>query len=153
MKQLTFIILLFFLLTLASCEYHNLFRFENNSTRDVYIYLGIVNREMGGSLYPDTAVARVKCGELFKQGKIRSYHYGDDKEDPWRNNTFCLFIFDADTFNMYDWEEIKSGYKILQRYDISYENIKALKYNIIYPPDETMNDVKMYPPYEKKTDD
>ena len=39
-----------------------------------------------------------------------------------------------------------TSYKVLQRYDISPENIKSLKYNISYPPTEAMKNIKMYPP-------
>jgi len=148
MKRLKILALLFILWTFVACDYDHGFDFENNSTRDVYIYLGIADRDLGGTLYPDTAVSRVRVGTLFKKGASRHYTYSRAKEDPWVN-TLSLYIFDADTFNMYDWEEIKDGYKILQRYDISSENLKALKYKISYPPDERMKNIKMYPPYEE----
>jgi len=147
MKRLKILALLFILWTFVACDYYHGFDFENNSTRDVYIYLGI-EKYTGGLSYPDTAVSRVRVGTLFRQGESFSYSYSTRKEDPWVN-TLSLYIFDADTFNMYDWEEIKDGYKILQRYDISPENLKALKYKISYPPDERMKNIKMYPPYEE----
>ena len=147
MKVLKFIVLFIVLLMLSACpDYDQNFRFYNNSTREVYIYLGAISREFGGTLYPDTAISRVRAGMLYKQGSSFFYSYDSGKEDIWVD-TLSLFIFDADTFNMYSWEEIQSGYKILQRYDISPENIKALKYNLSYPPTEAMKDIKMYPPY------
>jgi len=151
MKQLRISALLLLLLTFVACpmDYDQNFRFSNNSTVDVYIYLGIVDRDLGGSLYPDTAIARVKCGVPFKQGESRLYSYSSAKEDVWRKNTLCLFIFDADTFNTHSWDEIKNGYKILRRYDISPENIETFKYKISYPPDERMKNMKMYPPYDE----
>jgi len=146
--MLKILALFFVLLTLVACpkDYEQGFRFSNNSTRDVYIYLGVANRDMGGSLYPDTAVSRLRVGIPFTQGETRKYSYSRAKENIWID-TLCLFIFDADTFNTYNWEEIQSDYKVLQRYDMNYENIKALKYYITYPPDERMRDIKMYPPY------
>ena len=142
MKVLKFIVLLFVLLMFSACpwEYRQSFRFHNNSTRDVYIQLNMQTMSL------DTTITRVKLGVPIKQGTSFSYGYDSGKEDIWVD-TLSLFIFDADTFNMYSWEEIKSGYKILQRYDISPENIKALKYNISYPPTEAMKNMKMYPPY------
>ena len=146
MKQLKFVVSLFTFLTFMACpylDYQKSFIFSNNSDRDVYIYLGVASRELGGSLYPDTAIAEVKCGEPYKKGDSRQYCYNYEND----LDTLCLFIFDADTFNTYSWEEIKYGYKILQRYDISHENIKNLKFNISYPPTGAMKNMKMYPPY------
>jgi len=140
MKQLKIIVLLFALMTLTACpnlDYKKQFRFSNNSDVDVYIY-------MGRGLYPDTTIwGEVKVGVPFKQGETRYYSYNYEND----LDTLCLFIFDADTFNMYEWEEIKNDYKILQRYDMTYEYIKALKYHITYPPDERMKDIKMFPPH------
>jgi len=148
MKIIKSIVILFVLLTLVACpmDYDQSFRFSNNSDVDVYIYLGVANRDMGGSLFPDTAVSRLRVGTPFKQGETRTYSYSSAKENIWLD-TFCLFIFDADIFNMYEWEDIRNDYKILQRYDMSFEDIKMLQRKISYPPDERMKDIKMFPPY------
>jgi len=149
MKPLKITILLSVFLTLAGCpmmDYDYSFRFSNNSTRDVYIYLGVIGRDNGGTLYPDTAVAEVKCGVLFKKEESRFYSYSRTKKDIW-TDTLSLFIFDADTFDTHNWEEIKNDYKILQRYDLSPQDIKQLDYKITYPPTGAMKDMKMFPPY------
>jgi hypothetical protein len=57
-----------------------------------------------------------------------------------------------DTINKYSWEEIQRDYKVLRRYDLSVEDFNLLyKKNgdseILYPPDERMKYMKMYPPY------
>ena len=149
MKQLKFIVFLPLILILVACptpNYKHDFRFSNNSNVDTYLYLGVAPREYGGSRYPDTAVSEVRVGFLFKKGKEETYSYNYDYgNEP--TETLCLFIFDADTFDIYDWKEIQDGYKILKRYDISYDDIKRLKFQISYPPDERMKDIKMYPPY------
>ena len=148
MKLLRILVLSFVMTTFMSCDYHHSFSFYNNSNTDVYIYLGVISREYGGTLYPDTAVSRVRNGLLFKQGETRYYEYSDAKEDPWVN-TLCLFVFDTDTFNTYSWEEIQDDYKILKRYDLSPQDLKALGRKISYPPDERMKNMKMYPPYKE----
>lgn len=149
MKLLKFIVLLSFLPILVACpgkDYKHSFRFSNNSDVDVYIYLGVADRDLGGTLYPDTAVAEVKCGVPFNKGESRYYDYNYEYNKGY-TNVLSLFIFDADTFNTYSWEEIKNGYKILKRYDLSPQDIERLKYRISYPPTATMRDIKMYPPY------
>ena len=142
MKVLKFTVLLFVLFVFTNCDYDQGFYFHNDSTRDVYIYLDAY----GEILYPDTTILGYRRGVPYKKGDSFHYTYSREKGDLWIG-TFSLFIFDADTFNVYSWAEIQSGYKVLQRYDISKENIKALKYTITYPPTEAMKDVKMYPPY------
>ena len=144
MKQLKILALSFVALIFTACpmDYVNGFRFRNNSNTDVYIYLNVYDE----TLYPDTTVTRLRRGHFFKQGITRSYEYGSSKNDPWVD-TLCLFIFDADTFNTYSWEEIQNDYKVLQRYDLSLENIEALKRQIPYPPTEAMKNMKMYPAY------
>ena len=146
MKLLKFIILLSIFMALVACPEKSekndkrAFRFSNNSDVDVYIYLGEVGRELGGTLYPDTAIAELRCGIPFKQREIRTYGYrGID--------TMSLFIFDAGVFDAYSWDEIKNDYKILKRYDLSLQDIKKLNHIILYPPTEAMKDMKMYPPY------
>ena len=153
MKSIKFAPLLFFLLSSVACDYFNHFGFSNNSKTDVYIDLNPYRfdpfrRDSNERPYPDTTISRYRRGELFKRGEARLYEYGHSKEDPWVD-TLSLFIFDADTFNNYSWEEIQSGYKVLQRYDLSPEDLRVLSKKITYPPDERMKNMKMYPPYRK----
>ena len=125
------------------------FDFYNNSNEDVYIYLGTVPRNVGGCLYPDTALmdSNVTFGPIK-----RNTFYGKDFYREFTINTFSLFILSADTINKYNWSEIKSGYKILQRYDLNVTDagLRKLNFDIIYPPSEAMKDVRMYPPYKEK---
>ncbi|MDR2836889.1 MAG: hypothetical protein LBV69_12010 [Bacteroidales bacterium] len=151
LKLLKFIVLLSFLLILVACpkkDYKHVFRFSNNSNVDVYIYLGVVNRDLGGTLYPDTAIAEVRCGVLFKKGESRYYSYNYEYNNGY-TNVLSLFIFNADTFDTYSWDEIKNDYKILRRYDLSLQDIEMSNYMISYPPAEAMKDIKMWPPYEE----
>jgi len=146
MKQIIYILLSTFL-TFSAChyDYDQGFSFYNKATRDVYIYC-----KLGATLYPDTGIARVRVGVPFKTGESRHYTISRSKRSIWSDvDTISLFIFDAEIFNTYSWEDIQNDYKILQRYDISHENIKALEFEISYPPDGRMKNMKMYPPYGK----
>lgn len=145
MKLLKFIVLIFGFLTFTSCDYRYGFIFSNNSTHDVSLFFGVIDRDFNRSLYPDTAIIG-SMGELYKQCESKHYIYSDARKDPW-NHTICLFIFDADTINTYSWQQIQDDYKVLQRYDLSPENLKTLKHQIPYPPTEAMKNMKMYPPY------
>ena len=125
-------------------DYSQGFMFTNNSTRDVIVSFGA--DKYGVSLYPDTTI--IYGGSFYEQGKRFFFTYSTAKEDLWgATDTFCVFIFDADTFNTYGWNGIKEGYKILQRYDLSKMDMKKLKWSLVYPHTEAMKDMKMYPPY------
>ena len=140
------IILLFLLIMITACPEPggHYFWFSNNYTSDVFVYLGVAPRELGGCLYPDTSVSEIKCGVPFGKNESRDCSYNYEYHT---NDTLCLFIFDANTVNSYSWEEIKTKYLVLQRYDISLSDFRKLNGQITYPPTEAMKEIKMYPPY------
>jgi len=147
MKQLKISILLLVAPILTACPTERMYSFEfrNNSDVDVYFYLGVIEREYGGSLYPDTAISAVRAGNPVSKGGRRIFHYFNEHTD-----ILCLFIFDAKVFHTYSWDEIKDGYKILKRYDLSREDIVRLNHLIVFPPDERMRNIRMYPPFNQE---
>ena len=44
-----------------------------------------------------------------------------------------LFIFSSDTLTKYGFSEIRSGYRILKRYDLSRQDLERLSYLVQYP--------------------
>ena len=48
-------------------------------------------------------------------------------------DTLSIYIFNADTLSKYSWEEIRNGYKVLRRYDISIQDVEKRSYKIVYP--------------------
>lgn len=124
------------------------FMFYNNSDGTVLVHLGVTDTTQGGSLYPDTGIMKINCARgLIEAKSFLTYDYAR----PPKTDTLCFFIFDADTINKYSWEEIRKGYKVLQRYNliVTKEELKKLDYKIYYPPTENMKHIKMYPPYEE----
>ncbi len=61
------------------------------------------------------------------------------------NDTLSIFIFHSDTVSSYPWQTIRTEYKILKRYDLSIADLERLNYKVSYPPDNRMENVKMYP--------
>jgi len=88
----------------------------------------------------------VTIGPISKNSK---YYY--DFNRFLDTDTLCFFIIDSDTINKYTWEEVKDGYKILQRYDlpVNLKGLKQLNFLVTYPPTEDMKDLHMYPLYMK----
>jgi len=66
----------------------------------------------------------------------------------WGSDTVIIFIFHSDTLTKYTWKEVREGYKILKRYDVSWQEMEALKGEINYPPTEAEKGIRQYPPYE-----
>lgn len=64
-------------------------------------------------------------------------------------DTMRIFILATDIVDMYDWNIIQKNYNILQRYDVSIEDLRYLNGCLYYPPISTMRDIRMWPPYSK----
>jgi len=62
-------------------------------------------------------------------------------------DTLSLFVINVDTFSHVNWAEINHT-RLLQRYDLSLQDMKSLNLTISYPPDERMKYMKMYPLFE-----
>ena len=62
---------------------------------------------------------------------------------------YSVFILSYETYLEKGWEGIRDDYDILVRYDLTYDNLKALNDTIPFPPSEAMKEMKMWPPYEE----
>jgi len=60
-----------------------------------------------------------------------------------------IFIFDGTVIGNTDWEIVEKDYLVLQRYDLSLQNLRELNWKVYYPPTEAMKDMKMWPPYKE----
>jgi hypothetical protein len=111
-----------------------------------------------GVVYPDTtlSIAKERIGCCIHPHETRCFDQLNTTYEHWLSSfpkdTVSIYIFNQDTLDAYPWEIIQRDYKILQRYDLSLEDIYVLKENNIpvipYPPNEKMKNMKMYPPYE-----
>lgn len=130
---------------------------QNNSHRNIYVYAGLGAKYNHfwfgysyGTLYPDTTLPKGNYSVKALTGGGASLLY----YSPWSaiykelsTDTISFFVFDCDTVEAYPWDVICDEYKILKRYDSSYNDLKSLNYTIYYPPVYAMRRVKMYPPY------
>jgi hypothetical protein len=123
---------------------------QNNAEHSIKVY---VNNDAGyKALYPDTVIADFKerLTMEIRGGEKKSVAGGSARwesvfEVSVLSDTLSLFILHQDTLSKYPWQEIRKGYRILKRYDLTLEDLKRLDFNIPYPPDSRMNGVKMYP--------
>ena len=121
-----------------------------------YLALGEID---GVTAYPDTTLFfdKKRIGYETEPGKRAYRILPTFTYEKWftmllPQDTLSIYIFSKDTLDKFSWFEIQSGYKILQRYDLSLEDFKSLSDKngvpvIYYPPTEAMKNMKMYPPY------
>jgi hypothetical protein len=125
----------------------------NQENYSIKAYLAFGYYDFSPSAYPDTTLP---INNYIGMSKVEP----NEKQLVWESvnredlvkslplDTLSVFIFHADTLNKYTWAEVRNGYKILKRYDLSLQNLQLLNYTIPYPPSEKMKNMKMYPPYE-----
>ncbi len=157
---------MFLLTTMSNCELKMDIRYpliiRNNTNHLIDIY--IVRDDLNGSIkpYPDTLlperkkyinkhnkevpilISNIESNRWFNESSVINW---EDIFNSLPKDTLSIFIFHTDTLNKYSWEEVRNGYKILKRYDLSLQDIERLNYNVPYPPSPEMAKMKMYPKY------
>jgi len=64
------------------------------------------------------------------------YSYWDSKEkwgDILPSDTISMYILSKDTIDKYSWDLIRSGNRILKRYDLSIKDLEKQNWTITYP--------------------
>ncbi|WP_291529407.1 hypothetical protein [Bacteroides sp. UBA939] len=142
------------LLLFSQCKDDGLARyidFYNNSDKPICYYMPWED----GVFYPDTILPNIipMPYKPFPFNKYSNANFGNPGPNEntlfamFPTDTMSIFFFDPDTLAKYEWETIRQDYKILVRYDLSHNDLKALDWRIYYPPTEKMKNMKMYPLY------
>ena len=147
---LLFLIYICIVLFFCRCPIDREYRLEfYNLTSDTLgIYLALGNQ----TAYPDTILPADPLIRGAAPHEKWIVWIGISHEKMIRDlpkDTLSVFIIHDDTIKKYRWQEIREGYKILKRYDLSLGDLTTLNFTIPYPPDEEMKDMKMYPPYRQ----
>lgn len=151
MKKIGLITLLIFL---ASCKDFyigdkKLLTLSNNSNQNIVGYKGFVYEV--GSMYPDTTFPNIPTD--FKERIIMPKNStvligGRSLDDIFEkllpNGILSIYVFNADTLEKHPLDTIKSRYLVLQRYDLSLQDIKHRQNIIEFPYDSTRGELKVY---------
>ncbi len=93
-----------------------------------------------GQYYPDTLLPPGDIGFYSERiDPMDSYIYRTIFETKYikerfdERDTLMFFVFSDDTLKNYSWDEIREGYKILKRYDLSIVDLDSLNWTITYP--------------------
>jgi hypothetical protein len=112
----------------------------------------------GSFSYPDTVI-KLRVNDIIDSNSIINTNESNShalwgrgcKEDLFlfddSYDTIMIFIFDAHVVDTNLWDDVINDYKVLQRYDLSLQNVRLLDWQLSYPPTKAMKSMKMYPPY------
>jgi hypothetical protein len=107
----------------------------NNSGHNIGYYFATGGKY--GTCYPDSLP---KTNEYIVYDISKVLRPGYESHLSWESyfqelpkDTLSVFIFHTDTLNKYSWEEIRRGYKILKRYNLSYNDLKQTNWTVTYP--------------------
>ena len=155
----TILLHIFLLTLLISCkdfdfamDYESGIEIKNKSNHLIGLYIGVKEYNVE-YIYPDTLLPSTNKHIKYDISKIlRPGTYLPPKKEreffkELPKDTLSIFIFSTDTLNKYSWEEVRRDYKILKRYDLSYEDCVRLNFIVPYPPTPTRSRMKMYPKY------
>jgi len=120
----------------------------NNSNHDVHFYFALGGNN--GIMYPDTVLSASLDPPfpVAKAGEIGFRDFGFSEEEIFKgipSDTLSIYIFHPDTLAKYNWEKVVEEYMILNRYDVSFGDLKRLTWQVYYPPNNRMEDIKIYP--------
>jgi len=150
-------VFLFFAFTANTCEredenHHKTILFANYYNKSIYV--------IGSVEYPDTLNAQGMGGGGLSYPKFyKIYPNTENKnallrqefyEDIFRNggqipsDTLMIYVFDAE---LLETPSIHINNAIIQRYDLSLQDLQYVNWTLTYPPLPNMSAIKMYPPY------
>jgi hypothetical protein len=151
MKQINFIAIIcaWLLCTANQCsnkDCHNVIPFVNNSDKPLYV-----------------TFRRHLSDTLLSFGSPNNEY---NQVQPYSKNATCIairpkncfnaisrtsiYVFDKQILSTITWDTVKSHYMVLCRYDLTPEDLELLNWEVPYPPDERMKNMKMYPPYKEE---
>lgn len=105
-------------------------------------------------IYPDTSLPSKyppQLGFYNISPSSESYLYlrklPEEIYDYYNTDTISIFVFSADSLCSLSWDYVASNYVILQRYDISLNDLDSIWEQLSFPPSKAMRNIKMWPPY------
>ncbi len=114
-----------------SCEklvdHTNFIRIHNNTIDTIQVYAGYN--------YPDTTLdlEKPRLVMIYPNTQNGGIESKTDWKDQLQSDTLNIFILSKDTVDTYSWEDIRSEYNILKRYDLNIDDLEKQNWAITYP--------------------
>jgi hypothetical protein len=152
MIRLVKLLLFLFILSFQSCEAPPLaeifytITIDNHSPQPIYFLVSGLDK---GIQYPDTtlpidrpALVDIPAGGYYD---ISSRISWDEYFAKLSSDTLTIFFLDAKVFEDINWPIIREDYRVIGRYDLSLSDLNRLNFYVRYPPNNTMDGIRMYP--------
>ena len=136
----------------GSCENddencHDRIVFLNKTSRTLYVKKEesiILSRYNG---YPYSDSYKTLPNENNNTAFFNVFSGRSDCYENTLKDTLYVFIFEEDVLANHSWADVVDKNLVLQRYNLSLQDLQQLNWQISYPPSELMKDMKMYPPF------
>ena len=135
-------------------NHHSTIRVVNNSDKSIYAY--------GSHTYPDTFGGMGGGGlsspyefkvdpNVENKYALRLGGYYETEFRDWEipSDTLIVYVFDAELLEAHVTHVQNT---VIQRYDLSLQDLQQVNWKLTYPPSPNMRDMKMYPPYGTNED-
>jgi len=126
---------------------HDRIYFLNKTSRTLYVKKedsAILSRYNG---YPYSDSYKVLSNENNYTAFFNVFSGRSDCYENTLKDTLYIFIFEEDVLANHSWTDVVDKNLVLQRYNLSLQDLQKLNWQISYPPSELMKDMKMYPPF------
>ncbi|BEG99282.1 hypothetical protein [Bacteroides sedimenti] len=158
LNKVAALLVLSFVATASMCtkedEYHhNTIRFINKSDVPVYIvadhsYPDTLNNRLGGMEYQPQIYKAYPNAENKDALQQRDYWEAVFKDGiSIKSDTLMVYVFDA---KLLESHSTHINNTIIQRYDLSLQDLQDANWTLTYPPSPNMKVIKMWPPYRNK---
>lgn len=165
-KLTVFLIVLSMLLMSKACvkedeNHHKSIVVINNSEKAIYAYFGFSYPDTSAlTTIPSSSVSSIYKVEPHQRNNtalvMRSFWeivFKDGRRIP--SDTVMVFILDGEKVEKYNATKVhvstaQADDMLLQRYDLSLQDLQKMDFHLSYPPNDAMRNVKMYPAYGKK---
>ena len=155
-RKITIILMvLSFVFIASTCNkedenHHSTIEVINNSEKAIYAYFGVE--------YPDT-LDRIGIPSSSEPSIYKVEPHKRNRTALWQNtfwevifrdgrlipsDTLMIYIFDA---KLLDSNTTHVDNTIIQRYDLSLQDLQRINWILTYPPAPNMSAIKMYPPH------
>jgi hypothetical protein len=139
MKSPLIFVIIFILISAASCRKigREVIELKNNYTDTIFTVVAWAGMN---HLYPDTLLPLNRPGMRYvppgKKRVINETGMGGNWASIFSNlpsDTLSIYLFDSKTLSGNDWQEIRDGYLILKRFDLSLHDLKDNNFTLTYP--------------------
>jgi hypothetical protein len=130
-------------------DHHKTIEIINNSEKDIYVYPQMTYPDtLGdvGGLTSQPQIYKVESHTRNRSALRDQSSWEDIFRAKWRipSDTLMVFIMDAELLES---NTIHVNNTIIQRYDLSLQDLQYVNWTLTYPPSPNMSAIKMYPPF------